>query len=90
MKNFSEIDLVIMDNMMPVMNGPEACQIMRTMGFKGPIFGLTGHALAEDVDHFTSRGASCVLKKPLDMAELMQSLIRFNVVPMEEDTASIV
>jgi CheY-like chemotaxis protein len=73
------IDLVVMDHMMPVMNGPEACQVMRTLGFTAPIFGLTGHALAEDVAHFVSHGASCVLKKPLDLTELKRSLAKFSL-----------
>jgi signal transduction histidine kinase/CheY-like chemotaxis protein len=61
------IDLVIMDNLMPEMNGPDAARAMREAGFTGPIFGLTGHALREDIQHYIKCGADTVFKKPIDM-----------------------
>jgi CheY-like chemotaxis protein/two-component sensor histidine kinase len=63
-------DFVLMDNYMPVMDGPSACTQMRRLGYSRPIIGLTGHALGEDLQAFRDAGANAVLTKPLDVAEL--------------------
>jgi CheY-like chemotaxis protein len=63
-------DFVLMDNYMPVMDGPSACIQMRRLGYSRPIIGLTGHALGEDLQAFRDAGANAVLTKPLDVAEL--------------------
>lgn len=36
-------DMVLMDNSMPTMSGSDAAMAMRTLGFKGPIIGITGN-----------------------------------------------
>jgi signal transduction histidine kinase/CheY-like chemotaxis protein len=61
------IDLVVMDNLMPIMNGPDAAKAMRELGYTGPIFGLTGHALRDDINHYIRCGADTVFKKPIDV-----------------------
>ena len=53
---------------MPVMDGPTATQMIRGMGYRGPIFGVTGNALDSDVSHFHRCGADHVLPKPFDFA----------------------
>jgi signal transduction histidine kinase/CheY-like chemotaxis protein len=70
----SHIDFILMDNFMPVMNGPEACKQMREVGYTNPIIGLTGHALGDDIDIFRAAGADHVLSKPLDVSTLQQIL----------------
>lgn len=35
-------DLILCDNIMPNMCGPEAVALMRKIGYRGPIFGVTG------------------------------------------------
>lgn len=60
-------DVVSLDNFMPRMNGPEAAQQMRSLGFRGKIIGVTGNALSEDIDVFLSHGADVVLPKPIDI-----------------------
>ncbi len=77
-------DVVLMDNMMPVMSGVEACREMRRLGYRGHIFGLTGHALAEDVKAFTSAGANHIFKKPVNVKELIGYLGRLNDKEEEE------
>eukprot|EP01042_Synura_sphagnicola_P036702 gene36702-biopygen19928 len=37
-------DVIFMDFVMPNMDGPTATAEIRKMGFKGPIFGVTGNA----------------------------------------------
>ncbi len=60
-------DVVIMDNLMPVMNGPEAAILLRKMGFKNLIFGLTGDAQQEKIDMYLNAGANFVFNKPIDL-----------------------
>jgi CheY-like chemotaxis protein len=61
----------------PVMDGPTAAVEMRKLGYNGIIVGVTGNALANDVDHFVKHGANCVLTKPLDMVELNTAIKTF-------------
>jgi CheY-like chemotaxis protein len=57
-------DIWFVDRNMPVMDGLELCQQLRTRGFTGPIIGVTGDALQSDRDAFIAAGASAVLSKP--------------------------
>lgn len=63
-------DLILMDFMMPIMNGPQATVEIRSLGFKGLIFGLTGNMMPTDVEYFLRSGASEVLPKPLSVESL--------------------
>jgi CheY-like chemotaxis protein len=58
---------------MPNMNGPEATNQIRKLGYKGPIFGVTGNALPSDMEIFIKAGASKVLIKPVDTAIISNS-----------------
>jgi signal transduction histidine kinase/ActR/RegA family two-component response regulator len=69
-----KIDFVLMDNYMPNMTGTDACKEIRLLGYRGPILGLTGHALNDDVTAFKEAGANHVLSKPLDLASLYADL----------------
>jgi CheY-like chemotaxis protein len=60
-------DAILMDFMMPVLDGPSATKQIRALGYQGKIFGVTGNALRSDIDFFISSGANDVLVKPLDM-----------------------
>ena len=55
---------------MPVMNGPTASCIIRELGYRGPIIGISGNVLPEDVKYFKNHGATGVLPKPLKMTDL--------------------
>eukprot|EP01035_Chromulina_nebulosa_P024082 gene24082-31284_t len=67
-------DLVLMDNQMPNMTGVEACKAMREIGFAGIIIGLTGNAFEQDIADYIAQGANAVLKKPLVLADLFETL----------------
>ena len=54
-------DLILCDNIMPNMCGPEAVALMRKMGYRGPIFGVTGNMIQEDVEDFIVKGADIVI-----------------------------
>jgi len=56
-------DLILMDNVMPIMNGVEATR--EILKFSNThIIGLTGNCLKEDVKEFLAAGAQKVLVKP--------------------------
>ena len=70
-------DIILMDFVMPNMDGPTATQAIRSLGYTSPIFGLTGNALDSDVSHFLKCGVKAVLPKPFDLArfkELMKAV----------------
>ena len=67
-------DLILCDNIMPNMCGPEAVRAIREMGFVGPIFGVTGNMLARDVDEFIAHGADVILGKPLKISILCNAI----------------
>lgn len=66
-KGYEPFDLVLIDNMMPVMNGVDATKEMRAVGFTGSIFGISGSVLDADVKAFRKAGVNLVLTKPIDM-----------------------
>ncbi|MEC1721269.1 response regulator [Schinkia azotoformans] len=77
LKKQSDIDLVLMDIMMPVMNGYEAIQEIRKMeGFlELPIIALTAKAMKNDREKCLDAGASDYISKPVNLDQLL-SLIR--------------
>ena len=68
-------DVILMDNVMPNMDGPTASKELRALGYKGLIIGVTGSALPVDVEHFLKCGANHVLVKPLDLDCLQRLLM---------------
>jgi len=72
-----DIDIVLMDIMMPEMNGYEAIsQIRNDKKYKSlPIIALTAKALKEDRDKCLEIGASDYVSKPVDNDQIL-SLIR--------------
>lgn len=78
-----EIDLILMDVMMPVMDGYTACRAIRNMNRPDapviPIIALTAQAFAEDAVKSAEAGMDAHLTKPLDEEKLkacMERLIR--------------
>lgn len=68
------IDIIFMDNVMPLMDGLEATQKIRGMGYHRPIIGVTGNCLSEQIDEFTSHGATMVLQKPLKIESFSKAI----------------
>ena len=77
-----EYHAILMDFVMPNMDGPTATKAIRHLGYRGPIFGVTGNALDSDVNYFVRSGANGVLAKPFDSAAFNE-LLRFSTAEHE-------
>ena len=67
-------DFILMDDHMPVLQGPAATRRIREIGFTNPIIGVTGNLASEDVGNFIACGADAVLSKPLEIEKLVHIL----------------
>lgn len=69
-----KVDVVLMDEHMPRMEGPECASILTKKGFASPIFAITGSVSEEERKHFMDCGAKKVFAKPLKMDLLKQAV----------------
>lgn len=73
-------DAILMDVMMPVMNGLDATKAIRALPRKDskeiPIIAMTANAFAEDCHNCLEAGMNYYLTKPLDVAKLMEVLAK--------------
>ena len=77
----STIDIILMDYIMDQLNGPEAVKVIRkTYGFEGLILGVTGNAMAKDIEVFYSAGTDEVLIKPMRGNTLIDALQLVGVI----------
>lgn len=70
-------DVILMDVMMPTMDGPTATQRIRELGGRAggiPIIAVTANALVGDRDRYLSAGMTDYLSKPIDAAALFNVL----------------
>ena len=71
-----EIDVILMDIMMPVMNGYEATKIIRSMGREDakviPIIAMTANAFTEDRLRAKEAGMNEHIAKPVDANKLVK------------------
>jgi CheY-like chemotaxis protein len=57
-------DCILIDFVMPIMDGPTATKEIRALGYTAPIFGVTGNCLDFDIKRFKDCGATEVFAKP--------------------------
>lgn len=67
----SEINMVVLDLMLPGMSGYEVCQAMRETGIDIPVLILSARTLTEDRTRGFDVGADQYLTKPFDLDELI-------------------
>jgi CheY-like chemotaxis protein len=67
------VDVILMDFVMPRMNGAVATKAIRDIGYAGLIIGVTGNALPDDIQAFVDAGVNKVLIKPVNIVMLRQT-----------------
>lgn len=67
-------DVVMMDFLMPVMNGLESTKIIRAYNLPTVIVGVTGNGLQSDIDLFMDAGVDSVMIKPLEISQFISFL----------------
>ena len=67
-------DGILMDILMLNMDGDDATREIRDLGFEGAIVGMTGSSEKDDHARFLEAGGNKVLMKPLELADLDQTL----------------
>ena len=79
-----DIDVILMDVMMPVMGGLEATRRIRALNRPDaktiPIFAMTANAFADDVERSRSAGMNEHLTKPLDAAVLVKMIGQYKII----------
>ncbi|MBD2579342.1 PAS domain S-box protein [Oscillatoria sp. FACHB-1406] len=74
-----EYDLILLDVILPKLNGISLCEQLRSRGFKNPILLLTGQGAAQQKALALNSGADDYVVKPFDAEELIarvQALLR--------------
>jgi len=69
-----KIDLVLMDMMMPVMDGYQAIRKIRKNGGDIPIIALTANAMKGDKERCIEVGANDYCPKPVNITDLMNKI----------------
>jgi signal transduction histidine kinase/CheY-like chemotaxis protein/HPt (histidine-containing phosphotransfer) domain-containing protein len=70
-------DIVFMDHMMPGMDGIEATEKLRELGYHKPIVALTANAVAGQADMFLDNGFDNFVSKPIDVRQLNAVLNKY-------------
>jgi len=78
-------DIIFMDHMMPKMDGIEATQKIRDLGYHGTIVALTANALIGQMDIFMQNGFDDFISKPIDVRYLNVVLKKYIQDKQPED-----
>ena len=72
-------DLILMDIMMPVMDGLEATRILKTDTTTKdiPVLALTSYAMKGDEERILEAGCNGYLAKPFDIQELLKEVGKY-------------
>jgi DNA-binding response OmpR family regulator len=87
-----QFDLIILDLMLPVMNGMEVCRKIRSNGLSTPVLMLTALGTTENIVSGLDAGADDYMTKPFKLAELearIRTLTRRGKEPENEKSSDV-
>tara|TARA_R110001632_G_scaffold72044_2_gene166895 strand:- start:41425 stop:44082 length:2658 start_codon:yes stop_codon:yes gene_type:complete len=70
------VDVVLMDIQMPVMDGVEACKLIKSSKPNLPIIAITANIYAEDLARYKEVGFDATIAKPFDKDNLLASITK--------------
>ncbi|NBC82566.1 MAG: response regulator [Bacteroidetes bacterium] len=81
------IDLVLMDIMLPAMDGYEATKMIKQKKPKLPVIAQTAHAMANEKEKSIMAGCDDYMSKPIRMNLLLPKIAQFVAVPQKASTS---
>ena len=88
-----DLDLIVLDIMLPGMSGYAVCESIRDSGYEVPVLILSARTLAEDRARGFDVGANQFLTKPFDLDELLsrvKNLLKLQRRPVGRESATAV
>ena len=85
-------DLIMMDMLMPVMDGIDAAREIKTLDVRSPIIAVTANIMTSEIEKYKKHGMPDCLGKPFTTQELWRLLLRYlppvssREVPLEDQT----
>lgn len=76
LKSNKDVDVVLMDMMMPEMDGYEALQAIRAEKIEVPVLAVTAQAMSGDRERCIAAGAWDYVSKPIDIDRLVVAIER--------------
>jgi len=73
----NDFDLILMDMQMPIMDGMQATQMLRSTGYGGTIIALTANAMKEDQKKYREAGINDFIAKPIDLKKFYSVLNKY-------------
>ena len=78
----NDVHLILMDIMMPTLNGYEATQIIRSLSRTDaqtvPIVAMTANAFSHDIQKAKQVGMNDHIAKPIDVKKMYEVISRYN------------
>ena len=73
----SDIDIVLLDVMMPEMDGPTTLRALRAQGHESPVVFITARSQASEQQALVAAGALGVISKPFDPMKLADAVLGY-------------